>query len=483
MRLRDMSVRYKIPLRGVVLILITAVTVAGSLIAREYDELKRDLVDNAQSMGRVLAQTLVQPLMHDDVWRAFEIITSPYQPGIRAGSPLVAEWVVIIDPKLRIYVSSRANELPVLGAAGTFVPQFAAIADAMRTHPPGPSRLVDTEGAAHVYMVTPVLADGVVLGHLVMAYSRGMFLQRLLGIIARAGLVTLMVLGLVIAASWYWAQRFAGPLVNLAECMGRVGTTLPNDIDLRLQESKDEVGRLATAFRRMLADLRDKAALERQVIATDRLAALGRLSAGIAHEINNPLGGMLNAIDTFRRHGKRDPMALRTLSLLERGLTQIKETVGALLVEAKVESHPLTPEDIEDVHRLMLADAHDKPATLHWHTNLRAAVALPSTAVRQILINLLLNAVRAVQPNGHARCSVQRIDATLHIHVENDGQHIPAQRLDHLFEPFSSGGSDGHGLGLWVTYQIVQQLGGRIAVASEPGHTAFSVELPIATGA
>jgi signal transduction histidine kinase len=479
MRLRDLSLKVKIPLRGSVLIIITAAAVSAALVAREYDDFKRDLVETADAMGRVLAHTLVAPLVHDDVWRAYEIITSPYQPGIRADSPLVAEWLVIVDPNFRVYVSSRAEQFPVLAQMSAVVPEFGLIADALRTQPTGPSRLVDYANAPHVYMATPVLADGVVLGYLIMAYSRDMFLQRLFGIIMRAGLVTLVVLGLVIAASWYWAQRFAVPLVSLAECMGRVGAAHPDEIQLTLEESRDEVGRLATAFRRMLADLREKTALERQVIATERLAALGRLSAGIAHEINNPLGGMLNAIDTFRRHGNRDAMALRTLSLLERGLMQIKETVGALLIEAMVASHPLTPADIADVHRLVLADAHEKQARLDWHSNLRADVALPSTLVRQILINLLLNAVRAVHRHGRVDCHVERSAGDLSLRVENDGEHIPADRLDRLFEPFLQSGGTGHGLGLWVTYQLVQQLNGRITASSRPGETVFTVELPI----
>ena len=76
--LRDLSFRYKIPLRGVVLVLITASLLSGSLIYREYWQLKQDLITTAGSMGRLLANTLVGPLTHDDVWRAYEIIKSPF---------------------------------------------------------------------------------------------------------------------------------------------------------------------------------------------------------------------------------------------------------------------------------------------------------------------------------------------------------------------------------------------------------------------
>ena len=242
---------------------------------------------------------------------------------------------------------------------------------------------------------------------------------------------------------------------------------------------RDEIGRLGLEFQRMLAGLREKEALERQMIASDRLAAIGRLTAGIAHEINNPLGGMLNAISTFKRHGSADPLTARTLSMIERGLTQIKETVAALLVEARVESHALTHQDIEDTHTLVLADAQAQSVGLEWHNEIEAPLPLPSTPARQILINLLLNAVKAAGRDGQVQCRTALDDGALRIEVANDGRHIPSEKLPYLFEPFSLLSSEGHGLGLWVSYQIVQQLGGKISASSEPGRTLFTVTLPL----
>jgi len=481
LRLADLSFKYKIPLRGSVLIVATAIAVSASLIAREYEYFKRDLIDNAESMGRVLATTLVTPMVHDDLWRVYEIINSPFQSQLRPDSPLSADLLVIVDPALRVYVSTQPKRFPMLAEAAQVVPDFKELIDALRQAHSEAPKVFDLKSSSHLYMVTPILADGVLLGTLVMGYPRDIFLPRLFAIIRRAGVVTLGVLLLVIAASWYWAQRFAEPLVRLADCMGRVGAEIPADIECRLemQDSKDEIGRLSAAFQRMVLDLREKAELEKQVVVSERLAALGRLSAGIAHEINNPLGGMLNAISTFKRHGQEDPQAAKTLSLLERGLTQIKETVAALLVEARLESHALARQDIEDVRTLLQPDLSLKRARLDWHNDVVARTPLPSTPVRQILINLLLNAIHALDPGGRLACRVALRDRAMTITVENNGRHIPPERLDHLFEPFAHDSPEGHGLGLWVTYQIVEQLGGRIEALSQPGETRFIVTLPL----
>jgi two-component system NtrC family sensor kinase len=298
-------------------------------------------------------------------------------------------------------------------------------------------------------------------------------------LLRRAVLVIVGVLVVLLPASWYWGHRTGKPLLQLSDAMRQVGVKVPPAGELNLYESRDEIGQLGSAFRRMLEELRKKERLERQVVSSERLAAVGRLAAGIAHEINNPLGGMLNAISTFKRHGGDTEMTDRTIALLERGLVQIKDTVAALLVEARVESHPLTAEDLEDVRTLIQPQIHRKRAVLQWRVNTPTSLQMPSTLVRQILINLLLNAAAAVEDEGHIECTVEAQGAELLLLVVNSGRHIGSERLPYLFEPFSTQQGEGHGLGLWVTYQIVQQLHGRIVATTREGETKFVVSLPM----
>jgi signal transduction histidine kinase len=244
---------------------------------------------------------------------------------------------------------------------------------------------------------------------------------------------------------------------------------------------KDEIAELGATFNSMVDGLKEKEAFKEEVIASERLAAIGRLTAGIAHEINNPLGGMLNAISTYKRQRGGAPAFVdRTMSLLERGLTQIRETVAALLVEARLESRALTPHDIEDVHTLLLANAQGKHVRLDWQNGVTEPLPLPSTEVRQILLNLLLNAVEAVDDRGHVISAVTPSENELELRVENDGDGLNDNQLQHLFEPFAESRNKGKGLGLWMTYQLATQLRGHIEAQSKPGRTVFTVTLPIA---
>ncbi|HEY0844143.1 MAG TPA: HAMP domain-containing sensor histidine kinase [Noviherbaspirillum sp.] len=475
---RDLSFRYKIPLRGSVLIVCTAIVITAALMFRSYTDLKHDLLANSGSMARVLAHTLTPALLHDDVWRTYEIVSSPFQASSEANINHAAE-VIVLDTRKHVYVSNRPEKYPVLSDPEQANPDHAHLKQAMSGYLAQEPKVVEPDGSDKFYMVAPIVSDGVELGTLVMGYSNSIFLPRFYDIARSAIATTLLALAALLPISWYWGWRMAAPLTQLADCMDMVGSALPDAHDCKLYESRDELGQVGAAFRRMLGDLKRKEELEKQVLFSERLAAVGRLAAGIAHEINNPLGGMLNAISTFRKHDISDPQTARTISLLERGLLQIKDTIAALLVEARFQSHALTLEDLEDTRTLVQSDLHAKSASLAWANQINETMPLPSTLIRQILLNLLLNAIQAVNHGGHVSCHISASDDNLMLSVQNDGKHIPQERLGYLFEPFATDREGGHGLGLWVTYQIVQQLKGEITVRSEPGETRFLVTLPL----
>jgi len=265
----------------------------------------------------------------------------------------------------------------------------------------------------------------------------------------------------------------------ITERISRIGSNEFEALDASLYPYKDEVGQLFSAYADMRSKLMEKAELEKEMIKSERMAAVGRLTASIAHEINNPLGGMLNAISTLKRFGSPDPVMQKTVSLLERGLSQVRDTVAALLVEAKVKSRPLSPTDLEDV-RILVNHAARKHATqLSWEIALPEAVTLPSTLVRQVLINLLLNAITAAGQGGQVTLRVHTDAHGVSMVIQNNGKSLSPAQLGRLFEPFTQFSDNGNGLGLWICYQIVTQLGGTIQAESDSVLTRFSVCFPL----
>lgn len=471
--IRHLSFAYKVPLSLGLVILITATVVSGTLIARAYDDTRITLQANTASLGNTLVHTLRPALLHDDLWQAYETLRAPFNmaPGQSRRSN---DHFILLDSANRIYVSSDPKAYPSNSPILAIDAGLAAFLHAQA------GTLLEDPAHQRMVMALPVLAeDKTRLGVLVittpLAALKTRFTQATNGVL----LATLVVLVMLLPLSWFWGKRLTAPLKQLADCMGRIGHEPPANIDCSLYEGNDEIGVLADRFKNMLKELQQKQAMEKQMLSQERLAALGRLSAGIAHEINNPLGGMLNAINTHKRYHQSDEAIGKTLSLLERGLTQIRETVQALLVESRLESHALKPEDLDDVRTLIQAEAQHKSVALNWHSGITAPLPLPSTQVRQVLLNLLLNAVQAAPSGSAITVRLHADENTLIQEVENGGDAIPDDRMQHLFEPFAHHNPEGHGLGLWITYQLVQQLGGRIQAHSRPGQTLFTVQLPM----
>jgi len=481
--LLNLSFRYKVPLWGSLLIVGTAVIISGTLLLRSYGELKSDLLRDATIQGRTMAATLFSAVLHDQVWRAYELIKAPFSRESGDG-PRQVESLVVLDRQGRVYVSTNPESLPMLADFARLSSEYASLAGII-SHAGRETKVFEPEGSDHLFLATPIREESAHLGTLVQIYSKKVLRSRFQRSAGQAALIATLVIVLLLPMGWYWGQRTAVPLLRLTERMEELGQRLPDDLAPELYDYQDELGRLYRAYNRTLQQLREKAQIEGQMVHSERLAAIGRLTAGIAHEVNNPLLGMLTALNTLRHHDDLSPRTLKTLTLLERGLMQIKDTVGALLVEAKVKSRDLLPQDAEDVRTLIEPQARERSVTLRWDNRLQQPLPLPSSSVRQVLINLMLNAVRASEPGGEVGIVIAAADATLSVAVVNGGKVLTDLQIERLFEPFARADERGRGLGLWVCYQIARQLGGKISVQSEMregvGRTSFTLTLPLGT--
>lgn len=474
----NLSLRYKLPLWGGLLIVITALTLSLSFMGQAYDDLKQDVLRSSEDLGLTMSRALFPLMLHDDVWRAFEMVSLPFQ-GNSGVNTMHAESLIVIDPNRRIYVSSHPERYPVLSDLAALGHEFAYVDKALAALQLDKAKVLEPPDSSRLFIAVPIIADGVTLGTLLVVHDTSAFWFRFLRLAYRALWITLIVLGVLLPINWYWGQRMTRPLSLLARHMGTIHHQLPEALESGIYEYGDEVGQLYKAFDEMVAQLKEKALLEKQMIQSERMAAVGRLTAGIAHEINNPLGGMFNAISTLKRHVSLDSVAQITISHLDRGLQQIRETVAALLVEAKLKNRDLTPQDFDDVRLLVTPEAHKKRIELAWSITTGEPVPLPSTPVRQILINLLLNAIQAASDGGHVSLQAVMDGNNLLLRVENDGKTLTSEQMGTLFEPFSRFSEQGNGLGLWITYQIVQQLKGEIKAGADAGFTNFLVLLPL----
>ena len=308
-------------------------------------------------------------------------------------------------------------------------------------------------------------------------------LPAILALVAAGGLIAVyftLVLGRRIAALSHGMRRVeAGDLTAKAP-----------------EADRDELGRLGRSFNVMvsrLADaqrqLEDRHATE--IRRAEHLAALGKVAAGVAHEINNPLAGMQNCVRTLLKGPRDDRQRVHYLELLEEGLGRIGRTVGQLLDFARESPPQLIPTDLTAVIERSLALVEHELAARKITCSRSIDPGLPAILtdprqLEQVFLNLFMNALEAMPKGGALTIGAARRRqgkaSCVEARVTDTGSGIPAENLSRIFDPFFTTKEVGRGtgLGLSVSYGIVRAHGGFIDVQSEVGQgSTFSVILPV----
>src|SRR5258708_26429499 len=238
----------------------------------------------------------------------------------------------------------------------------------------------------------------------------------------------------------------------------------------------------------VIGDITERVRLERELQDKERLASLGLLAAGMAHEVNTPLTGISSYAQLLLAETAPEDPKYRLLKKMEQQSFRASSLVNNLL--DLIASRPRSRETV-DVPKLIEATLalHEElfvPKAVEVH-----AAALPELQVRgnfhdlqQVLTNVLLNARDAVEEHGHIWITAEECGDRVMIRVKDDGKGIPADMLERIFEPLvtTKRGQGGTGLGLAITRRILSASEGEISVVSETGKGAeFTITLPRAT--
>jgi signal transduction histidine kinase len=305
-------------------------------------------------------------------------------------------------------------------------------------------------------------------------------------------LTTVALLLLVAAAGigLVGSARITRPIERLAAATRKVGK---GEFGIAVDVgSRDEIGALSVAFNQMAHELRAReealAETQHQLVQAAKMAAFGQLGAGIAHEVKNPLAGILGCAQLSLRKVEEGSRIHRNLMLIEKETRRCQDIVENLLRFARQEKALLEPTDLNAV----LADA---AAIVSHQLELdRVRLVLEPSAepqlvrgsanqLQQVVVNLLVNAHQALAANGGTVVARTGRDAAgaVSVTVQDDGPGIPQEVQAKIFEPFftTKPGGKGTGLGLSVSYGIVKDHGGDIQVESSPGRGAkFTLRFP-----
>jgi len=272
-------------------------------------------------------------------------------------------------------------------------------------------------------------------------------------------------------------RRWGPAVVALAEAIaGQLALSVQN-------------ARLYDSLRQSYAQLE---ATRAEMVKRERLAALGELSAIVAHEVRNPLGVMFNAVGSLRRMLRDDPRAADAGSLLEIACEEC-ERLDALVTSLLDYSRPLSlsvsPEEVGPLLSQTVSRALSAlPDASSWNVRLEVEDGLPRAELdarlfRQALENLLMNALQAMPGGGQVEVHASSEGPSLRVDVRDHGPGLAPGLAARIFEPFFTTKAKGTGLGLAVVRRIAEDHGGEVAVAPAPGQgTVFTLRLKFAPG-
>ncbi len=242
----------------------------------------------------------------------------------------------------------------------------------------------------------------------------------------------------------------------------------------------------------IVEDVTRRAQMEQRLAVSERLAGVGRLASMVAHEINNPLDGIIRLVNLARRvstEGKRDPRLETYLAEANKGLMRMVTIVRDLLEFSRTAAGAVEPKPIAEVLgdvAQALTQAAEKSKVVIEVDSAANVPPLRSAVLHQVVLNLVKNAIEAMPKGGRVDLTARRLPDAVIIEVSDTGPGIPPDVLPKLFEAFYSvkATGQGTGLGLVICKDLVEKQGGAILAANRPeGGAVFTVRIPVAPSA
>ena len=422
-------------------------------------------------------------------------------PG--GGEPVTTSGVIRLDKLLRLARRSRVFETFLLDAEGRYLAHsdHSRIASAAqrewwgkvrRMRSPGMTMEYQEGGRAMVGGFSRVACGGLTAGVQIPKSAAFLTSRELLGDLLA---LSLTLLGGAALLSIFLSRRLTRPIEELSEATRMVGQGR-FEIEVKA-DSGDEIGALAGSFNRMACELnnRERALkdLYGQLVQSEKMAAFGSLGAGIAHEVKNPLAGILGITQLSLRGVEGGHPLQKNLLIIEKETKRCKNIIENLLKFARQEQVAFDAVDIPQVVADAVAIVDHQLGINSIRVEQEIEPGLPNcqgnaNQLQQVLMNLMINAQQAMAGSpGTLRLSARKLEpGAVELRVSDTGPGIAEEIQGKIFDPFftTKPAGQGTGLGLSVTYGIVKEHGGEIRLESGLGEgTTFIITLPAVNGA
>lgn len=452
---RSWSLSLKVPFLVAALMLIISATISDRVLSRLGQTQEVQLQQLASTYLDGLSSSMLASVVRDDVWEVFDILDqsrNQYE-GVNV------HWTIVADQNGSIVASSDPVQFP----SQSDIPQ--KFVNRFQTN-----QFMDIDKVGGTALLHRVLTyQGKQIGQIVAEIDIGKLLAERNGVfwtlIATNSLLTLL-LALV---GFAVVRRMLRPVAVLAEHFETSTQSAMTLIEPDLiAKQSTEFRKLFNRFNELTLAIGERETLAIQLAEEEKVASLGRLASGMAHEINNPLGGMFNALDALKNHGANLDVRSRSIRLIDNGLRGIRDLVRSTLTSYRADrSHRnLTANDLDDLRLLIKPEARERGLHLQWNVASFETSAIGAVPVRDAVLNLLINACRA-SPEGREVGFDARMEGEVFIaEISDSGPGLPSNILEYI-ERKGAGSApldNRSGLGLWIVKRLCDEMNGGLSI-------------------
>lgn len=338
-------------------------------------------------------------------------------------------------------------------------------------------------------MVAPLKIGSKNLGILKILFDTEIIRSEIRSVFFLLFALTAALIAATILVLYFVIGRLTESLRKLVGAMDKVDLETTDSI--ALPQRNDEVGFLIEGFENLqnrLAQSKVKLVeAQKQVYHAEKLASIGRLASGVAHEINNPLNGLRSCLYAIKKNPENPAQIKEYISLMDEGISYIENIIQKLLGFSRQKSKIAEALNLNEIiaksTQLIEYRIRQKMIDFRFQpTDDLPVIKADPILVQEVIINLLINSLDAVKENGLIVVSTFSAGKFVGFSVKDNGIGVPAENINKIFDPFftTKDEGEGTGLGLSVSLGIIESHGGEIKVKSEPGKmTEFIVLLPV----
>ncbi len=469
-------------------ILITTSAIIILMAVIGYVSVQREktiLYDDVERQGKLLGETLAIPILNDLIYERLGLVEEGglldnYIMEIFNRRDLDLLYLVILDENGRVISHNDITEYGKVYADPLTTKSRSADSTVIQRF--------SEKGHAALDIGVPLSIGKKRWGTLKIGVSLEKAEHEIIATIGKISVLTLILVAVGFAVILLLSRRFINPITQLAATMEKArGDYLDLKVDIT---GHDELALLGERFNSMIERIRqaneELREANEKMIQSEKLASIGILASGVAHEINNPLGGLFNCVEMLQQRGDDPEFRERYLALIKEGLDKIETTVSKLLWMSRKSEHSPSAVNVRNavdgiyhfmeykIQKSNIKFDNAVPDNLHVIVDLHD--------FQQMLLNLMINAVHAMRDGGNLRIQGRQDNGSVKIDIIDTGIGIAPENVGRIFDPFftTKPTGEGTGLGLWLTYGIMKNYNGEITVKSDMGKGCrFTMSFPM----